>query len=186
MVPPVPRRHDDRGTSLILAIVFVFVVGVVLVAVGGLSANALLNTNNNRSQRTASVDAENAVTIAMQYLRYNYVPPTTSSCLPSGTNIPSSDPRATGANPLTVYCSQNISPINTPTRTVDFFACSSTVTATQCTSPNGPRLLYAHVTYNDLNPQGIDACNLTTNGTPDSSCGLAMNVQIWDVAGADS
>ena len=118
------RRRDDRGTSLILALVFVFAVSLVLVAVGGLAANALLNTNNNRSQRTATEDAENAINIAMQYVRYHYVPPTSSTCLPAGAQIPSSDPRNTHSfTPVQVYCTQDISPISNPTRIVNFYGC---------------------------------------------------------------
>ena len=44
--PTRPARRDDQGTSLILALVFIFAIGMILVAVGGLAANALLNTSN--------------------------------------------------------------------------------------------------------------------------------------------
>ena len=69
------RRRDEKGATLILALVFIFAIAMILVAVGGLAANALLNTSNARSQRTTIQDADNAVTIAMDYVRYNYVTP---------------------------------------------------------------------------------------------------------------
>ena len=67
------RAHDERGTALILAIVFVFIVGILIVSLGGFAANALLTTSNARTERTSTVDAENVVTVAMQYLRYKPV-----------------------------------------------------------------------------------------------------------------
>ena len=69
---PHPGR-DERGTTLVLAIVFVFITATILVAVGGLAANALLNSSTARVQRTTTEDAATAVTVAMQYLRYNPV-----------------------------------------------------------------------------------------------------------------
>jgi hypothetical protein len=179
------RRGDDQGTSLILALVFIVVIGVVLVAVGGLAANALLNTNNTRAQRTATEDAENAVTIAMQYLRYHYVPPTTNTCLPAGVQIPSSDPRVSSVTPVQVYCTQNVSSFSSTTRTVNFYACAPAVSAATCIGQPGVRLVFAQVAYNDLNPLGISNCNSTSTPT-DTSCGLSMSVETWDVTGADT
>ena len=57
---PHPGR-DERGTTLVLAIVFVFITATILVAVGGLAANALLNSSNVRVQRTTTEDAATAV-----------------------------------------------------------------------------------------------------------------------------
>ena len=89
---PSPAR-DDRGTSLILALVFVFVIGMVLVAVGGLAANALLNTSNARAngpvQGTRTPPSRSPCSIS------GTTPPPTlraPSCLPPNSTIPSSDP----------------------------------------------------------------------------------------------
>ena len=118
------RRRDERGTSLILALVFIFAVGMVLVAVGGLAANALLNTNNADAERTSAQDAENAVTIAIQYVRYLPALPSPSLCLPPGSTIPSSG-QGNGANNLEVYCTTTVQRTNSRTRVVEFYACPS-------------------------------------------------------------
>ncbi len=152
-------ERDDRGASLILALVFVFVIGMVLVAVGGLAANALLNTSNARAQRTSTGDAEAAVTIAMQYLRYNPAPdPAVSpSCLPPNSTIPSSDPRVSSDNPFKVVCTLALAPTSPQTRVVDFYACLSGGVTSQLACQTSA-VLHAQVTYNDLNADGIDDC----------------------------
>jgi hypothetical protein len=173
-----PDRREE-GTSLILAMVFVFVISIVLVAVGGLAANALLNTTNLRDQRTTAEDAQSAVTIAMQYLRYNASSAAPApSCLPPGANILSSGTSGASAQ-LQVSCTVAVSPTSAQTRVVDFYACPSP----GCAPAPGPHvLLHAQVAYNDLNAQGVDDCfsSITT------SCGMGMDVTIWDVTVADN
>jgi hypothetical protein len=185
------HEHDDRGASLILALVFVFVIGMVLVAVGGLAANALLNTSNARTQRTSTGDAEAAVTVAMQYLRYNpapdpIVPP--PSCLPTGSSIPSSDPKVTGDIPMQVDCTWVVNQTSPQTRIVDFFACPLSVTTLSACKSSAT--LHAQVTYNDLIADGSDDCRPAQPPLQPSdmttSCGMKMNVDIWDVIGADN
>jgi hypothetical protein len=178
------RQPDERGTSLILALVFVFAVGMVLVAVGGLAANALLNSNNARAQRTSAQDAETAVTIAMQYVRYIPALPSPSACLPPNSTIPSSDPRSGAGNPLEVYCTTTVTPTSIRTRVVEFFACSSGTSADSCVTASP--LLHAEVSYNDLNSQGVDDCYDAQPEPVTTSCGTSMTVNLWDVIGADS
>jgi hypothetical protein len=176
------HHESERGASLILALVFLFAVGIVLAAVGTLAADALLNTNNARSQRTAAQDADTAVTVAMQYTRYNYVSPASpTGCLPSSLAIPSSDPGRSATNPVEVYCTQDFSYLQNPTRVVDFYACGTTINETTCTTVPGAALLHARVDYSDLNANGLDFCSSTTT----SSCGLAMTIAFWDLVGAD-
>jgi hypothetical protein len=181
----VRRDRGEVGTSLILALVFVFVIGIVLVAVGGLAANALLNTSNLRSQRTSATDAESAMTIAMQLARYTYMPPTPPrspvACLPLSSQIPSSDaPRITTVNPISVYCSVAA---NSSGRVVQFYACPQAVIASACDTPGElPVLLYAQGTYDDQGASGLEACSRTTTTT----CGIGMDVDVWDLTIADS
>ncbi len=182
---PSPER-DDRGTSLILALVFVFVIGMVLVAVGGLAANALLNTTNARAERTSTGDADAAVTIAMQYLRYNPAPDpvVAPSCLPPSSTIPSSDPAVNIDNPVQVVCTLAVDPTSPQTRVVDFYACPTGVSQSACDS--SATLLHAQVAYNDLNADGIDDCYTALPAAVTTSCGTGMNVVLWDVIGADT
>ena len=164
---------------------FVFVVAIVLVAIGGLAANALLNTSNIRTQRTSIEDAESAVTVAMQYLRYQppSFPPTCAA--PSGITIPSSDPRRTNTNPVQLYCTENVFPTLARTRVLQLYACPTGTSVTDCTTAKGNVLLHAEVAYDDLDAEAVDNCFVSSAAAVDTSCGLGMNVDIWDVVGAD-
>jgi hypothetical protein len=195
---PHPRHPDrgERGATLIMAVVFVFVVAISLVAVGGLAANALLHTSNVRAQRTSNEDAATAVTTAMQYLRYNPAPPTTPwppnpstllTCLPPGSTIPSSDyPRTSTTNAVQVTCTVTLASTD-PTRVVEFFACPSGIASTSCTLGSSYLLLHADVAYNDL-IQSTDSCYVPGDGSAavTTSCGIGMTVETWDVIGADN
>ncbi len=177
-------RRDERGTSLILALVFVFAIGMVLIAIGGLAANALLTTSNARSQRTTAADAETAVTIAMQYIRYTPTPESPPSCLPPSPTVPSSDPRLSQTNPVQVDCTISVAPTDARTRVVEFYACAwGTVSLQSCETSD--LLLHAEIVYNDLNEQGVDDC-FTVPVVTTTSCGMDMSVDLWDVIGADT
>lgn len=186
MIGRASHQQDDRGTSLILALVFVFAVGVVLVAVGGLAANALLNTNNARVQRTSAEDAETAVNIAMQYVRY--IPagalPSLPYCLPQNPTIWSSNPGVKTANPVQVDCTIDTTATS---RVVDFYACPTGQPSSSCETSNF--MLHAQVSYSDLNAEGQDNC-YTEPGPPEvnitTSCGTSMSLDLWDIPGADS
>ena len=59
--------------------------------------------------------------------------------------------------------------------------------ATTCVTGPGTAIVLRRVAYNDLNPLGDrQLLQPATNGTPATSCGLAMNIMSWDVIGADS
>jgi hypothetical protein len=168
--------------------VFVFIIAIVLVAVGGLAANAAHNSSNVRAARTTTQDAETAVTIAMEYLRYNFVsglpqqyvgsPP---SCLPAGHQIPSADPGLTTSNPVSVYCTETVDTASAQSRVVEFYACGTGIAASACTG--NTVLLHAEVTYDDLDLNGNDHC---TSPGDESSCGGAMAINTWDIVGDDT
>lgn len=177
------RRTDD-GAALVMAIAFIFAVGMVLVALGGFAANALLNTNNLTSYRATQGNAEIAVTVAMRYERTRYSPAdATTSCLPSGT-IPAASTNSSSTNPMTVWCTTTLSTTSYYDRVVDFYACPSGVARSTCTA-NGtgsPLYLHARVAYSDFNFSGADSCTAASTAT----CGTAMTIDAWDVLRADT
>ena len=177
---------DDRGTSLILALVFVFVIGH---GAGSRRWSGRKRTaeHDQRSGRTDQYgDADAAVTIAMQYLRYNPAPDpvVAPSCLPPSSTIPSSDPAVNSDNPVQVVCTLAVDPTSSETRVVDFYACPTGVSQSACDST--ATLLHAQVAYNDLNADGIDDCYTALPVAVTTSCGTEMNVDLWDVIGADT
>jgi Tfp pilus assembly protein PilV len=178
-------HHDrgERGTTLILAMVFIFVMAIALVALGGLAANSLLNTSNARVQRTSVEDSEAAVTVAMQYLRYDAAPASYPSCLPPSGVIPSSDPGIATQDPVQVNCTWTVNPTSPQTRRVEFYACPSGAPAANCVSGNSSVLLHAEVIYDDFNPNDhLDDCS----GAVTTSCGIGMDIDLWDVTSADN
>ena len=86
---------------------------------------------------------------------------------------------------MAVYCIQDVSP-QPQTRVVEFYACP-TGRRRSAAQTSGVCPLRARVAYNDLNAQGVDDCYTPPSAAPvTTSCGLAMNVQLWDVTGADN
>ena len=176
---PMSRRpsseRDDRGTSLILALVFVFVIGMVLVAVGGLAANALLNTSNARAQRTSTGDAEAAVTIAMQYLRYNPAPDPASRPRASRRTPPSRPrtPELADDNPFKVVCTLDDSNLAGNARRR--LLCLPAGVTSELGCQSSALVLHAQVAYNDLNADGLDDCYTAVPVLVTTSCGTQMN-----------
>jgi hypothetical protein len=194
-------RRDERGSSLLLAVIFVFVIGVILVALGGLAAGAFRTTTNLRTQRTSSEDAETAVMVAAQLLRYSPcagtpgqgtctpIPSSYSSsspsCLPPGALVPSSDPGVSATDPINVFCAETANPLSPDTRVVDFYACPYVPSAANCTGSSV--VLHAEVVYDDLNAEGVSQCYFVSNTNfATSSCGGSMEIDTWDVSAADS
>jgi len=176
--------RDERGATLIMALVFVFAIGLVLLALADLATGALLTTSNLRAQRTSGEDAATAVTIAVQATRYSYTPAvyagTLTSCLPAGITVASSDARLATSNSVVVWCTGDVHPLSAATRDVRFYACPAGTAAAQCTGR--AVLLFAEVTFDDRDTLGAASCNATAV----ASCGNAIDIARWDVSGADS
>ena len=183
-------RRDEAGSSLVLALVFIFAVGLIIIPVVSLGANAILNNTNLKGQRGNELAADSATNAAVQWVR-NACPPgstqncvgiysgTPQACLPSNVASMTLDGVA-----MTVWCAGTA---NTGTRTVSFAACQSSVPAAQCgVSAPSSALLRAQVTYYDLNPDNSDTCVPSPPAGSSSSCGIALTIDYWDVSTADN
>ena len=183
----IAERADERGAILILALVLIVILGVAAVFLGQMSTGALLTSENLKTQRSSVEDAQTAVTIAIQNVRYNfsyytsntYSLTTAEPCLPAGVSIPSSLPGSSAVNDDIVSCTGFVTPGSAATRTVTFTACPNSGALT-CTSSSA--LLVATVTFDDQPASGAaPSCNNHTVVT----CGGAMTIQAWDLVGAD-
>jgi hypothetical protein len=67
-----PRVRDERGSALVLALIFVVAMGGIILALATFTSNSMLTTTNVRAQRTVLNDAETATVTAMQSLRSNF------------------------------------------------------------------------------------------------------------------
>ena len=163
------RRRDERGASLVLAIIFVFAVGLALVAIGGLATSSLRNTSNLQQLRSSEASAETATTVAIRFVQATSTNPVAmASCLP-----------VASVDSTWVYCMKSsTAPPPGYSRLVDFYACPSV--AICAGSPT--LILHAQVAYSDSNFSGTNNCSATLLST----CGSGIALQSWDVIRADS
>lgn len=184
-VPDTPERDADEGTILIIALMFLLVIGVITGAVAQMAIGASVNSTNARIQQTSQANLESEVSLAVQAARsgYNYGLCTTSCYARSGFTSPSDcTPSSGGISGLSVWCEGSGGSENgLPTRTIDFYVC---VGATSCAgSTTAP--LYAEALYLDLppgEPLSDDQCTAVLTNT----CGITVSLTAWDVRLADS
>lgn len=162
--------RDEDGVALILALIFVVVIGAVSAALLSLSGGSLLNTYNLRTQRSLEYAADGAVTAAVQAVRFTFdasTSPSFGDCLPNGA-------ADVIINNVTIYveCEGTYYPDSPPTRVFTFYAC----TTSSCTSA-GNSVLTAQVTFDDFSAQGADNCSVSLTST----CGTGMTVNTWSL-----
>jgi len=68
--PPLLHRYDERGASLILALVFIVVVAVIVGAISSLTLNDLNNTTNFNQASAQSYSASSVANVAIEAIRY--------------------------------------------------------------------------------------------------------------------
>src|ERR1700691_1318425 len=144
--------RGEEGATLILALVFVLLTSVVMLAIVTLSGTNILNTTNLQNERSLEYSAEGAVQTAVQAVRYLDPSPMTSDpnstadyCSSSHSFFPpnSATPSLTSLTPTVVDCQVETLIYQ---RTVTFEACLPSVSASNCTSnANNADLLKATV-----------------------------------------
>jgi hypothetical protein len=178
----VERAHDDTGSVLILAMVFLVAVGMMVTALAAWTTNDLNNTTSFGSSRSLQYATSSATNLAIQTIRYtpllaqgqtlNASPP--SYCWGSG---PKSD-ITTNNFDVAVWCSTAWSPTNlVATRVVTFSACqyNAANTAVQnATSCAAAPLLQVMVTFDDY--PSISAATTTQCHV---FCGTYMTQNSW-------
>jgi hypothetical protein len=175
------RNHDEVGATLMLAMAYVILVGVVVGALGSWIVNDLNNAKSFAAASSRQLAASSAVTLALQSIRYvpllgtgqtlNATPP--SYCW--GNSAPSGFTSADGTV-INVWCSTSWTSTSSATRVVTISACASTVSAAACA---GSPLLQTVVTYDDYQATGM----VPTTTLCTTTCGAAMTVNSWTWAG---
>jgi hypothetical protein len=158
---------------LVLALVFLVVVGLIVSALMSFASNDLLNVSHFKSQRTLQYSVGGAVEVAIQTVRYDYTPPSPTAVPCPGTN-PSVSIDSSGPS-ISVWCSTLWAPFSSSTRDVTFFACQSSASPSAESTCLANPALQAAVTFNDLPPPPI----LTTADHCTIYCGSAMSVNSW-------
>lgn len=187
-------RRDDCGAVLLIALVFVFAVGMVIAAVATLATGAFTTTYNLHQERDLEANAESAATLAIDNMRYSYAAGVFDAAI--DTSTPDCMPGATPYQGLATYCWGYSNPGSPNSRTVNFYVCpagSTYVWPSSFSFQDPPPecnnvLLYAQVIFDDLPPNAPpSADNCPTVVTPDpSTCGIVMTVHVWDVRTADN
>jgi len=181
------RSEPDRGAALLLALVFLLALGLVLGSIATFARGAVANTINLTTERTAELNASNAMASAIENVRRSYDPgiytTTTTDCLPNGTRIPAStlpDGTEVAADPFYVYCTGTD---YAGLRQVEFYACAS---STPCVDAPSGVALYAVVDYDDVPPGATPAGYYACGPSATSTCGTQMQIVIWDLEVAQS
>jgi hypothetical protein len=169
---PLPHGRDEQGAVLILALLFVVIVGATVIALLSLGGNGLLDTVKLQQLRSTEYAADDATTAAVQTVRYSdnaYTAP--GSCLPVG--VTSMD--ISGVT-MFVDCAGAPPALSAQTRVVNFYACEQA----SCSPSNF--MLQAEVTFDDYSATSSYACSAVSTTT----CGTGMTIDKWTVVNATS
>lgn len=181
--------------SLLLALVFIFAIGMVISAVATFATGAFVSGGALTQQRTLEANGESAATLAIDYIRYHNVDTSTSrNCMdPGGTQMyPPITPALAGT--MTVFCLDDSqhpkNPFSAQSRWVRFTVCTVDAGSGGPPATCGNVVLSAEVTFDDLPPNvsasTANTCQLPPAPSTGETCGIAMTVDSWDVRTADN
>lgn len=166
------KRSGERGSVLILALVFLVAVSLVVMALDGWVGDDLRSATNFANGRSLVYASAGAAELEIQILRYSYSTATASAivCTPGGAASVTLDGQA-----VAVYCSIVINTTSASTRVVTLDACPSSESQTACTA--NP-YLQAIVTFDDFSSANVDQC---TSPSIETTCGAGMTLSSWVV-----
>ncbi len=181
--PQVESRRNETGASLILALLFLVVIGTVVGGIATWTSNDLSNTivfQNASKVHTALTAATNTAT---QNIRYTPLIGSGSNPQTLNANPPSYCFGSTSPSQVTtqgytvdVWCSTTWTPTSAATRVVTISACLSTIdlgNAATCAQSPGLQTVVTFDDYSALNPFiSQAACTSPPTGT----CGSGMTI----------
>jgi Tfp pilus assembly protein PilX len=172
MCPVSNSRRGEDGASLIIALVFVLLISLILLAIVTLSGTNIVNTTNLQNERALEYSAEGGVQAALQSVRYVTASQTSAFCA----NSPALQPPTPISS--TVVC--QFAKL-TYARVLTFEACDVTVSSSNCANNvNKADVLTATVLISDV------ASGCTSGGSPGcynppSTSGTSVTVESWIV-----
>ena len=167
------RAEDERGSSLILALVFLIVTGLVVISLANFAKNDLIATTKFKSAQSLDSAADSAAELAVNNIRYNFMPQTLNASPPALCWSGSLGSQITlNGQTVSVWCSTRWSPLSTKTRVVTFVVCPSSTSSLVCAvNP----LLEGVVTFDDYpSPRGA-----VSTAQCSSTCGVGMTINSW-------
>ena len=182
-VAPTPRAQDDDGSSLILALIFLVVIGTIVGAMASWTANALSDTLVFNQTRTDQAALSSATNVAIQNIRYtpligNASGPQTLNANPPSVCFGSSSTSTvtTQGIAVDVWCSTVWNPTSANTRVVTVSACLSSIDGgnpSQCVPNPG---LQTVVTFDDYSAQSPTVSLAQCQSPPAGTCGSGMTI----------
>jgi hypothetical protein len=163
--------RDEAGAVLVLALLFLAVVGGIVGSLASWATNDLNNTTKFTSARTLQYAFNGATEVAIQNIRYTPLLATTAQGTPGSCWGTSSSLQIDNQN-IDVWCSTVWRPTSASTRVVTLDACPHGGTASACVANPS---LEAVVTFDDYptgsSPPNPAACVVY--------CGTSMTVNSW-------
>ena len=191
-------RRDDRGASLILALIYITTISLIVVALSSWAMNDLNNTTHFNNATALDYAASSTAQIAVQSMRYapclTYTASTPCPTPPSPPSPPnnvtpcwassSSNVSELTENKYTVgvWCTTQQNLASARTRVVTIYACTTTLTPSSsvaAVSSAGSAcalspLLLVQVAYDDYLPGQV-----TLTSTCTTSCGAGAKLEKW-------
>jgi hypothetical protein len=172
------QQRGEAGAVLVLALLFLVVVGGVVGSLATWAQNDLNNTAKFTAARSVQYAADSATEVAIQDIRYtpllsanqtlNASPPTYCWNNPGTPELPAVD----GVS-MDVWCSTAWSPSSANTRVVTFSTCQNNVAAATCAAKP---LLQVVATFDDYPANVISA---PTSAQCVVYCGTGMTINSW-------
>lgn len=180
----IEKRRDERGASLILALVFIVVVALVVGAIASLALNDLNNTTHFDSASSLDYAASSVADLAIESVRYapQSQAGTPGECWNPGSGYVSQYPFNNYT--VAVWCTTIENPGSSQTRVVTMYACESQLTSTstsqavssaESTCASNP-LLTVVESYDDYSSSGTDLC---LSEPSSSTCGFGATTLAW-------
>jgi hypothetical protein len=184
---------DERGSILILALIFIVVVGGTVMSLAGWVTNDLNNSTTFTNARAAHYSASSVTNVAVNSIRYatlltngqaqNVATPLGVCWTPAG-NFAFSQ-LTTDAVTVAAWCTTTENLVNANTRVVNVYSCVSTLTAASSPSViaaaasqcQATPYLHVQVTFDDYPPGG--APPMITQCSTWCGQGVTLNKWAW-------
>lgn len=190
--------RDEAGASLILALIFLLVIGLIVGALASWTSNDLTNSLNFQSDRTAQYALSSTMQVAIQNIRYtpllnqsqtlNASPPSYCWGPVPASGDGSVSELTVGNDQVAVWCSTAWNPSSASTRAVTVSACLTSVVPTPssgsslasvqaaagtCAATPGLQTL---VTFDDYSQSNATASQAPCATPPIGTCGSGMTI----------
>lgn len=174
----------DQGATLLLAVLFLFVVSLVIVGIVRWAGSDISNSSHFVLAQSVESEANSGTLVAIQFVRYNFLDTSLDGETPTPCWNPPGIPSVTDANDpngshavdswcMTRWYPYYFSSTGDSLRVVTISTCPATVSAANCASQP---LLQAIVSIDD----GSGACYPVDNASSaTNTCGAALTISHW-------